>query len=158
MASWKTRVTAAFAATASMAAVVDAAALSPHPRDVTFLPKRADNTTSSSGWPYGPFKTDGRDIVDSKGDAVTWTGINWPGSGESMRQYRPKQHKLTRRNRRDYGSRGTGVAVVPRHPRPHCQCRLQLHQTVSSPGRRRPNLTSNQNTSLTLLTGPTRSK
>jgi hypothetical protein len=61
---------------------VKAAALSPHPRDMTYLPRRAANE-SSSGWPYGPFSTDGRDIVNSKGEAQTWTGINWPGSGMS---------------------------------------------------------------------------
>lgn len=61
---------------------VKAAALSPHPRDMTYLPRRAANE-STSGWPYGPFNTDGRDIVNSKGEAVTWTGINWPGSGTS---------------------------------------------------------------------------
>jgi len=62
---------------------VKAAALSPHPRDMTFLPRRSANE-STSGWPYGPFSTDGRDIVDANGDAVTWTGVNWPGSGETM--------------------------------------------------------------------------
>ena len=61
---------------------VKAAALSPHPRDVTYLPRRAANE-STSGWPFGPFSTDGRDIVNSKGEAQTWTGINWPGSGTS---------------------------------------------------------------------------
>lgn len=58
-----------------------AAALTPHPRDMTFLPRRAENT-SSSGWPYGPFNTDGRNIVDSNGESVLWTGVNWPGSGK----------------------------------------------------------------------------
>lgn len=79
MSSWIVKSIAC--ATAFAVASVDAAALAPHPRDMTFLPKRADNT-STSGWPYGPFSTDGRDIVDSNGDAVTWTGVNWPGSGE----------------------------------------------------------------------------
>jgi endoglucanase len=59
---------------------VNAAALTPHPRDMTFLPRRTLNE-STSGWPYGPFSTDERNIVDSNGDAVTWTGVNWPGSG-----------------------------------------------------------------------------
>lgn len=69
-------------AAALAATSAKAAALTPHPRDMTFLPRRAENT-SASGWPYGPFSTDGRDIVDSNGDAITWTGINWPGSGIS---------------------------------------------------------------------------
>lgn len=38
----------------------------------------------TSEWPYGPFNTRGRDIVNSRGEAVTWTGVNWPGSGETM--------------------------------------------------------------------------
>ncbi|KAK6210672.1 hypothetical protein LQW54_006021 [Pestalotiopsis sp. IQ-011] len=42
---------------------------------------RADN---SSAWPYGPFSTQGRDIINSKGEAVTWAGVNWPMSGETM--------------------------------------------------------------------------
>lgn len=75
-----------FCAAALAVASAQAAALTPHPRDMTFLPRRAENT-SASGWPYGPFSTDGRDIVDSKGDAITWTGINWPGSGMSNEVY-----------------------------------------------------------------------
>lgn len=73
---------AAVAVTSASAAV-----LTPHPRDMTFLPRRAENT-STSGWPYGPFNTDGRNIVDSNGDAVTWTGINWPGSGKITAHHR----------------------------------------------------------------------
>lgn len=45
-------------------------------------PRQASN--ESSEWPYGPFSTKGRDIVNSKGEAVTWAGVNWPGSGETM--------------------------------------------------------------------------
>lgn len=33
-------------------------------------------------WPYGPFKTEGRDIVNSRGDKITWAGVNWPLSGK----------------------------------------------------------------------------
>ncbi|KAJ3560188.1 hypothetical protein NPX13_g9387 [Xylaria arbuscula] len=40
--------------------------------------------TSSKQWPYAPFSTKGRDIVNSRGDVVTWAGINWPMSGETM--------------------------------------------------------------------------
>ncbi|KAL2205138.1 glycoside hydrolase [Sarocladium strictum] len=36
------------------------------------------------GWPYAPLRTDGRDILNSRGDKVTWAGINWPMSGETM--------------------------------------------------------------------------
>lgn len=70
---------AALAATSATAAT-----LNPHPRDMTFLPRRQASNTSESGWPYGPFHTEGRDIVDSNGDSVTWTGINWPGSGKKL--------------------------------------------------------------------------
>lgn len=39
---------------------------------------------SSSSWPYGPFKTSGRQIQTSRGDNVTFVGTNWPMSGETM--------------------------------------------------------------------------
>ena len=35
-------------------------------------------------WPYGPFKTKGRDIVNTHGEVITWAGVNWPMSGETM--------------------------------------------------------------------------
>ncbi|KAI1637467.1 glycoside hydrolase superfamily [Biscogniauxia mediterranea] len=42
-------------------------------------------TENSTGqWPYGPFKTKGRDVVNSRGDVVRWAGVNWPMSGETM--------------------------------------------------------------------------
>ncbi|KAI1084070.1 glycoside hydrolase family 5 protein [Whalleya microplaca] len=44
--------------------------------------RREDNSTGE--WPYGPFTTKGRDIVNSRGEAVTWAGVNWPMSGETM--------------------------------------------------------------------------
>ncbi|KAH6645905.1 beta-1,6-galactanase [Truncatella angustata] len=53
------------------------------PRWQTHVMPRADNT-STNAWPYGPFNTQGRDIVNSKGEAVTWAGVNWPMSGETM--------------------------------------------------------------------------
>ncbi|KAH8591735.1 beta-1,6-galactanase [Bisporella sp. PMI_857] len=43
---------------------------------------RTENSTG--GWPYGPFKTKGRDVVNSRGEVVTWAGVNWPMSGETM--------------------------------------------------------------------------
>ncbi len=45
------------------------------------LMRRQQNATS---WPYGPFRTRGRDIVNARGEVVTWAGVNWPLSGESM--------------------------------------------------------------------------
>lgn len=108
---------------------VKAAALSPHPRDMTYLPRRAANE-SSSGWPYGPFSTDGRDIVNSKGEAQTWTGINWPGSGTlsispSSMQYTDKHV------RRDNGPRGLGMAISRGDRRQDCKHWLQLRSSVS---------------------------
>jgi endoglucanase len=38
----------------------------------------------SSEWPYGPFYTRGRDIVNTRGESVTFAGVNWPSSGETM--------------------------------------------------------------------------
>jgi len=40
--------------------------------------RQAINGTSSFN---GPYSTRGRDIVDSKGEKVTWAGVNWPMSG-----------------------------------------------------------------------------
>ncbi|KAH7083200.1 glycoside hydrolase superfamily [Paraphoma chrysanthemicola] len=33
---------------------------------------------------HGPYSTSGRDIVDARGQKVTWAGVNWPMSGETM--------------------------------------------------------------------------
>jgi hypothetical protein len=32
-------------------------------------------------WPYGPFHTKGRDIVNARGEKIKWAGLNWPMSG-----------------------------------------------------------------------------
>lgn len=45
------------------------------------IESRAGN---SSVWPYGPLTTRGRDIVNARGEAITWAGVNWPLSGETM--------------------------------------------------------------------------
>ncbi|KAI8956931.1 glycoside hydrolase family 5 protein [Daldinia sp. FL1419] len=39
---------------------------------------------SSTEWPYGPLRTKGRDIVNSRDEVITWAGVNWPMSGETM--------------------------------------------------------------------------
>lgn len=44
---------------------------------------RQESATAAE-WPYGPFSTRGRDIVNARGEVITWAGVNWPGSGESM--------------------------------------------------------------------------
>lgn len=41
-------------------------------------------TGNSSVWPYGPFSTKGRDIVNARGEVITWAGVNWPLSLETM--------------------------------------------------------------------------
>ncbi|OTA97242.1 glycoside hydrolase family 5 protein [Hypoxylon sp. CO27-5] len=46
------------------------------------LDRRQGNSTGE--WPYGPFRTKGRDVVNSLGEVVTWAGVNWPMSGETM--------------------------------------------------------------------------
>lgn len=39
-----------------------------------------DNTAAESdSWPYGPFSTKGRDIVNTRGEIIQWAGVNWPG-------------------------------------------------------------------------------
>lgn len=40
--------------------------------------------SNSPVWPYGPFSTKDRDIVNARGEAITWAGVNWPLSGETM--------------------------------------------------------------------------
>ncbi|KAK4199531.1 glycoside hydrolase family 5 protein [Triangularia verruculosa] len=47
-----------------------------------FLLPRQQN--SSTTWPYGPFSTRGRDIINSRNEVITWAGVNWPLSGETM--------------------------------------------------------------------------
>ena len=118
-----------FCAAALAVTSVKAAALSPHPRDMTFLPRRAANE-STSGWPYGPFSTDGRDIVDSNGDAVTWTGVNWPGSG-TLSIFEDVLLSTNKVGRRDNGSRGIGMAVGGGDRRQNCKHWLQLRSFVS---------------------------
>lgn len=50
------------------------------PRWQSDVEVRAAGNTSQ--WPYGPFKTQGRDIVNSRGEVLSWAGINWPMSGQ----------------------------------------------------------------------------
>lgn len=30
----------------------------------------------------GPYSTQGRDIIDNRGEKITWAGVNWPMSGK----------------------------------------------------------------------------
>ncbi|KAI1339818.1 glycoside hydrolase superfamily [Xylariaceae sp. FL0016] len=47
------------------------------------LSSRSSNQ-STDQWPYAPFRTQGRHIVNSHNESVTWAGVNWPLSGETM--------------------------------------------------------------------------
>jgi hypothetical protein len=47
--------------------------------------RQVANGTSKSF--HGPYSTQGRDIVDSRGEKITWAGVNWPMSGETMSKY-----------------------------------------------------------------------
>ena len=38
----------------------------------------------ASAWPYAPFTTSGRWILDAAGHNVTYAGVNWPGAAETM--------------------------------------------------------------------------
>ncbi|KAB8303540.1 hypothetical protein EYC80_004948 [Monilinia laxa] len=37
-----------------------------------------------ASWPYAPFTTSGRWIVDSAGHNVSYAGVNWPGAADTM--------------------------------------------------------------------------
>jgi hypothetical protein len=37
-----------------------------------------------ASWPNGPFYSSGRWMVNSKGEHITYAGVNWPGAGEIM--------------------------------------------------------------------------
>lgn len=52
------------------------------PRWQRRIDRRQENSTSE--WPYSPLRTHGRDIVNSRDEVVTWAGVNWPMSGETM--------------------------------------------------------------------------
>ncbi|KAI1372166.1 glycoside hydrolase family 5 protein [Hypoxylon crocopeplum] len=44
----------------------------------------ASSNTPRATWPNGPFVTSGRWIQDAGGSTVTYVGVNWPGSLETM--------------------------------------------------------------------------
>lgn len=47
-------------------------------------PLTSRQAVANGSWPYGPFSTKDRDIVNTHGEVVQWAGVNWPGSGETM--------------------------------------------------------------------------
>lgn len=54
------------------------------PRWTTNDGRLEPRTGNSSVWPYGPLSTKGRDIVNSRGEVITWAGVNWPLNLETM--------------------------------------------------------------------------
>lgn len=38
----------------------------------------------AASWPYGPFYTSGRYIINTSGNHVTYAGVNWPGAADTM--------------------------------------------------------------------------
>jgi len=45
---------------------------------------RRQQPNATSIWPYGPFSTRGRDIVNTRGEAMTFAGVSWPLSGNML--------------------------------------------------------------------------
>lgn len=64
----------ALAAVAATASYVPLAAQEPH---FSQHARRQGNGTNF----HGPYSTKGRDVVDARGEKVTWAGVNWPMSG-----------------------------------------------------------------------------
>ncbi|KXS99215.1 hypothetical protein AC578_6898 [Pseudocercospora eumusae] len=46
--------------------------------------RKAELQTRHDVWPFAPFKTSGRDIIDTRGHKVVYAGINWPGAADVM--------------------------------------------------------------------------
>ena len=38
----------------------------------------------NAAWPYAPFTTKGRDVVNKRSEVISWAGVNWPMSGVSL--------------------------------------------------------------------------
>ncbi|EUC30258.1 glycoside hydrolase family 5 protein [Bipolaris victoriae FI3] len=65
--------------------IVSAGYLPEVPSAATFqYNARRQATNGSSPSFNGPYSTRGRDIVDRNGQTVSWAGVNWPMSGETM--------------------------------------------------------------------------
>jgi len=74
----------AIAGVSTLCAEVSGALLPERDGVSSFVYGRQEATNTSTSWPYGPFSTQGRDIINTKGEAQTFAGVNWPGSGETM--------------------------------------------------------------------------
>ncbi|KAL3419999.1 beta-1,6-galactanase [Phlyctema vagabunda] len=44
----------------------------------------ASPISERAAWPYAPFTTTGRWIIDAAGNNITYAGVNWPGASETM--------------------------------------------------------------------------
>lgn len=51
---------------------------------VTLVSTSPTDFNHRAAWPYAPFNTEGRWIVDSAGHNVTYAGVNWPGAADTM--------------------------------------------------------------------------
>ncbi|THZ75892.1 Exo-beta-1,3-glucanase [Aureobasidium pullulans] len=81
---FSTNLLAAIAGVSTFCVEVSGALLPERDGVSSFVYGRQESTNTSTSWPYGPFSTQGRDIVNTKGEAQTFAGVNWPGSGETM--------------------------------------------------------------------------
>jgi hypothetical protein len=43
-----------------------------------------ESHNGAGNWPYAPFTTTSRWIVDAAGHNVTYAGVNWPGAADTM--------------------------------------------------------------------------
>jgi len=46
--------------------------------------ERRQEEASTASWPDGPFRVEGRWILNASGKNVTYAGVNWSGHGEAM--------------------------------------------------------------------------
>ncbi|KAI7284942.1 hypothetical protein KC345_g1975 [Hortaea werneckii] len=72
-----------FATLLGIATAISASSV-PFGEEHHWRPEFSKRQSDETSWPYGPLSTRGRDIVNTNGDVVTWAGVNWPGSGETM--------------------------------------------------------------------------
>jgi hypothetical protein len=94
---------------------------------------RRQQRNATSTWPYGPLRTRGRDIVNSRGEVITLAGVSWPLSGKSN-SLRRESRPLTSSSlghRRDNDPGRPRIYFGRRHPRTSGKRRLQLHPNVS---------------------------
>ncbi len=86
---------------------------------------------SSHDWPYGPFRTQGRNIVNYNGETVTWAGVNWPMSGLFRIRIPPLMSIADCESRRDHDPRRPGVGLGGRDSGYGTRCWIQHDTNVS---------------------------